>query len=339
MNIKINSPLKLNSFEPMLEYSTARSNIAIGILSLFTLMCLRAQITSATNNVLAAKEIQGLDSQKKIAKFFNGSAVNNLLFYYAVGLTLFANAQDFTQKDFDFDSWCISELDSISNVNGRIIPEGQLSANPGTISTHRRGLMAQARGSCQTTPIFSPTAIISGGINPLTITMTGIVGAVRTSCQSLGIDLDQEIAKFSPLDTSNLSNDNKAILVAGCCIFGGGLENLTEFMDQESDLPEIRYEDAITVSDHPDNLLPIEASIVSTSRLRISRTKTPSPVGEIDGSTNPLAAAAAKQIKKFNEKLKTGKLAPNKNPKKAPLKESNPPAAKKTKPKRKAKED
>lgn len=317
MKLKINSPVTLNTLEPIASYEEAQGKIAMGILVLNTLMCMRAQITYATNSSMTTKEIQGLDSQKQIAKLFNGQVVDNLLFYNSLCQTLFANIEEFSQEGFDFDHWAQEAQKEIKSASGRIIPESQLSNDPQVISIHRRGLMAKTRGQAQTTPIFTPSTVITGGINPLTITMKGVIEATRASCEVIGINLEDQIPKFPKIQSGDLDNNETLTTLVGYCIFNGGnLEgDLEAYMDKGRNSNEILFGDSITLSDHPDNLLPIEASLTNNTPLKLVRTKTPTPVEIKEGALTPLAAAAAKQAKKFNDKLKLGK---NITPKKAP---------------------
>lgn len=291
-----------------------------GIIALGTLTAFRTQITAASNNTLSPKEIQGLESQRRIAKLFNTKEVSEFLALLAIATTLFADLPALSKLALEEIPGFLE--DKISEVltpgKARILTTAQLDpSDTEVINTHRRGLVSQSKGRCQSSPIFEHTTVVSG-INPLMLGKTGLFQAIREISLLIGINIDTSIFDLfksmgvSTVQLTKLNCENLMELYI-CGLFTGlpDTERQNWYLDRlenpDGDKTPVVFADAITLSDSPNNLLNLEQEILTT-HLEIRRTTTPIITEIPSGDSNPLAAIAARQLRQHATNLKKGKI-------------------------------
>ena len=300
------------------------TQIALGILFINTLVCMRAQIGAATDNVLSVEQLQGLPSQKDIAKHFNKEPVKDFLAIWAIADTLFADISLIKDLDnqgiLDYFRTTISE--TTSPGQSKVLPLNRINVKDrATVCMHRRGLVSRFRGYCQSTPIYSRSTCITG-INPLTLNLSGVIEITKETLSQLNIDLIPSIYLHYDIDNSPekplfeaLSDEELISIVIAAFLTdqpttAGDLLKFAKYIhDKVSDTekPLLLYPDGIDVSLHQANLLPIEESLSRV--LNIRRTNTPVAEDPINVPNNELTAAANAQLEKYRRTLQTGKGA------------------------------
>lgn len=186
--IHINS-LKLNTLSPVATY--VPNQIALGILLLNVLTWMRAQTGAATDSSLSVEQLQGLESQKIIAKHFNKEPVKDFLSIWAIAETLFADSDLIQNLDDQGlqDSFKQTMAEITQNGPSKVLQRNRLNfKDRDSILMHRRGLVSRFRGLCQSSPIYNRSTCIVG-INPLFLKLSGVIEITKEALSQLNIEL------------------------------------------------------------------------------------------------------------------------------------------------------
>jgi hypothetical protein len=302
----------INSNEIDVIKENLPSNGILHFITLAYVIVWRSQIAqSQSQRGLDKKEVQAAPSMKFTARLFNTSPVIMQIFGVVSVTKASAELLRFTNyKDLNREERKILLLDEVEvTTNSPHLPAKILSTrqinNKEDLITHRKGYIAQLKGTMQATCVFQPGSVIRGtnvsNINPSDIS------TLIASLLKLPIDSVQNCLKSWYRETliqdSSEENTQEPDDSLG--------EILTQYIKHSLDIhdDELIFQDGFIASANENNTLPMEIGL-NIIRNRPAELQT----GDIniDPGDDPLLKVAAEQWKTLSKQYRNVKASPSK---------------------------